>query len=163
MRRKHMGRTGTPGAGVRQMTLRSLIPVLCAGMLFFVSGCGGKKEVKQVTQESRLSQESFAIAETMRDAYVKRDFAKIQEVSTADGYKDVLNAVKHFDSVELTFTPKWVEIEKTKVYLNVAWKGNWTVGSETIRERGMAVFLFEGSPLKLSKVVRGNPFKYPER
>jgi hypothetical protein len=65
--------------------------------------------------------------------------------------------------VELDFTPRWVEIEKSKVYLNVAWKGAWVVGKETVRERGMAVFLFEGTPLKLSKIVRGNPFKYPEK
>jgi len=45
----------------------------------------------------------------------------------------------------------------------VAWKGIWTVGGEITRERGSAVFLLEGSPLKISKVLRGSPFKYPER
>jgi hypothetical protein len=49
------------------------------------------------------------------------------------------------------------------VYLNVSWKGTWTVGQESFTERGMGVFLLEGAPLKLGKIVRGNPFKYPER
>jgi hypothetical protein len=128
-----------------------------------VVGCGGKKEVKQVTPESKTAEESFALAEALRQAYVKRDFSALQGVATKDGYKELANSVKHFDSVDLSFTPKWVEIERSQVYLNVAWKGTWTVSGETHRERGMAVFLLEGRPLKLGKIVRGSPFKYPER
>ncbi len=129
--------------------------------LFF--SCGGKKEVKPVSQESLISREAFSVAEALRDAYEKKDFSAMADRSTKEGYREIIDSVKHFDSVELTFTPKWVEIEKAMVYLNVAWKGSWTVGKETIRERGMAVFLLEGTPLKLSKIVRGSPFKYPER
>ncbi|HET6514461.1 MAG TPA: hypothetical protein VFG09_04820 [Thermodesulfovibrionales bacterium] len=145
---------------------RSLQPCLCVFIFFLllsVSACGGKKEVKQVSQESKTSTEAFSLSERLRAAYVKKDFSAIQEISTSDGYKDFINSIKHFDSVDLTFTPKWVEIEKSMVYLNVAWKGSWVVGSETIQERGMAVFLFDGRPLRLSKIIRGNPFKYPER
>jgi hypothetical protein len=148
---------------VNDKTLRFSASALCLLALVLALACGGKKEVKQVSPESKLSLEAFSIAEEVRAAYVKKDFSTIKEISTADGYRDIIDSIKHFDSVELTFTPKWVEIEKSVVELNVAWKGTWTVGGETIAERGMAVFLLEGSPLKLSKVLRGNPFKYPER
>lgn len=135
--------------------------IVCS--FFFLTACGGKKETKAVSSESNVSLEAFAVAETVRSAYVRKDFAALANACTNEGYREVLSAVKHFDSVDLSFTPKWVEVDKSKVYLNIAWKGTWVVGKETVNERGMAVFLFEGSPLKLSKIVKGNPFKYPER
>lgn len=137
--------------------------VLSAAIFVLITACGGKKEVKQVSQESVVSQDAFSVAEALRSAYIKKDFSAIADKCTKEGYRDIIDSIKHFDSAELTFTPRWVEIEKSKVYLNIAWKGSWTVGKDIIRERGMAVFLLEGTPLKLSKIVRGNPFKYPER
>lgn len=131
-------------------------------ILAAITACGGKKEVKQVSHESRIFKEAFLIAETLKTAYIKKDFSTIAENSTKEGYKDIIDYIKHFDSAELTFTPRWVEIEKSKVYLNISWRGSWVAGGETVRERGMAVFLFEDSPLKLSKIIRGNPFIYPE-
>lgn len=131
-------------------------------IVFAFASCG-KKEVKVLSHEAKVSQEAFLLAEALRAAYVKRDFTAISEISTQEGYRDILDNLRHFDTVELTFTPKWVELEKQKTYLNIAWKGVWTISGETVRERGMAVFLFEGSPLKLSKVVRGSPFIYPDR
>lgn len=132
-------------------------------VLFLVTACGGKKELKQVSRESNISREAFTVAETIRASYVKRDFSGIAEKCTKDGYRDIIDSIKHFDSVSLEFVPRWVEIEGSKVYLNISWKGVWKVGDDTTRERGMAVFLLEGKPLKLSKVIRGNPFQYPER
>lgn len=131
-------------------------------VLVLVAGCG-KNVVKQVSQESKISREAFTVTEAIRASYVKRDFSGIAEKCTKDGYKDIIDSIKHFDSVSLEFVPRWVEIEGSKVYLNVSWKGVWKVGDDTTRERGMAVFLLEGKPLKLSKVIRGNPFQYPER
>ena len=139
------------------------VSLLCVLLLVFLAACGGKKEVKQVSQESRVSQEAFSVVEQLRMAYLKRDFSVIADYSTAEGYREIIDSLKHFDSADLTFTPRWVEMEKSMVYVNVSWQGSWKVGKETFRERGMAIFLFEGTPLKLAKIVRGNPFKYPER
>lgn len=135
------------------------------GVIFLtlISACGGKEPVKQQSLDSRMSEEAFSIAEALRTAYVNKDFASVTDRCTQEAYKDFIDSIKFFDSVELVFTPRWAEIEKSKLYLNVGWKGSWIVGKETVRERGMAVFLFEGTPLKLSKIVRGSPFKYPEK
>lgn len=145
------------------MTLRATFCVLCCALLALVAACGGKKEVKTVSRESAMAQDAFAVSEAVRAAYAKKDFTTIADRCTKEGYRDIIDSIRHFDSVDLTFTPRWVEIEKAKVYVNIAWKGAWVVGKDTVRERGMAVFLLEGTPLKLSKIVRGNPFKYPER
>lgn len=128
-----------------------------------VFACGGKKEVKQVSMESKIAQEAISVMESIRELYVKKNLPPIAERATQEAYKEIIDSIKHFDSAELTFTPRYVEIDQTKVYLNIAWKGTWSIGKETFRERGMAVFLLEGRPLKLSKILRGNPFRYPER
>lgn len=131
--------------------------------LFVLNACGGKKEVKQVSLESKIAEEAISVMESIKELYIKKDLSTISEKATPEGYREIMDSIKHFDSVELNFTPRYIEIEQTKVYLNIAWKGTWSLGKETFRERGMAVFLLEGKPLKLSKILRGNPFIYPER
>ena len=135
--------------------------ILSALILVPVSACG-KKEVKPVSQDSKTAEEAFSVADALRTAYMQKDFASVADKCSKEGYKDFIDSIKHFDSADLEFTPRWVEIDKTKVYLNIAWKGTWVVGKDTVRERGMAVFLLDGMPLKLVKIERGNPFKYPE-
>ena len=119
------------------------------------------KEVKQASPESKLSLEAFALAETIRTAFIKNDLPTLQDNSTPEGYKAITINRKPFDSIDLAFSPKWVEIEATQTTLNVAWKSRWVASGKTITDRGMAVFVLEGRPLKLSKIVRGNPFILP--
>lgn len=146
--------------GYKILSLR--LPFFFFAIIALVTACG-KDEVKPASPENLVSHEAFSVAEALRSAYAKKDFSAARENSTPEGYRDLMDAVKHFDTVDMTFTPKWVDMDNNKVSLNVAWKGIWTVSGETYAERGMAVFLFEGKPLKLSKIVRGNPFRYPER
>lgn len=131
-------------------------------LAFFVYSCSSK-EVKQPTPESKTSLEAFALAETIKGAFIKNDMAAIRNNSTEAGYKDVTLNKTPFDSVELTFTPRWVEIEDNKVTLNVAWKSQWGASGKTISDRGMAIFVLEDRPLKLAKILRSNPFIFPEK
>lgn len=129
--------------------------------MFFLLSCG-KKEIKQVTYESKTAQEAFAVAETIKDAYLRRDLAVIEKNSTKEGYRELLGAIKSFDKAELTFSLKWVEIEKSTLSLKIAWSGTWVIRGETTEEWGTAILVFEGSPLKLSRILRANPFRQPE-
>jgi len=128
---------------------------------FLMSSCG-KKEVKPVSQESKLAQEAFQLAETLRNAYVKNDRETFVDNCTNDGYRELVGAIKKFDKAELIFTPTWVEIKDSSVYLSVSWKGVWTLGTKTREERGLGVLVLDGKPLKLAKVQRDNPFSQPE-
>jgi len=123
----------------------------------------GKKEVKQVSLESKTSQEAFALAETVRAAFVNKDLAALKNNSTEEGYKNITATKKAFDTADLAFTPRWVEIEGSQVLLNVTWKSVWASAGRSVSDRGMAVFVMEGRPLKLSKILRANPFLYPEQ
>jgi hypothetical protein len=129
--------------------------------IFFILSCG-KKEVKQVTDESRLAQEAFSVAEAIKDAYLKRELSTIEKNSTREGYREILGAIKSFDKAELVFSPKWVEIDKSVVSLKIAWDGKWVVKGQTFEERGTGIFVFEERPLKLSRILRANPFRQPE-
>jgi hypothetical protein len=135
-------------------------------LLYFVGlsllwGCG-KKEVKPVSPESKIVQEAFGLVETIRNAYIKNDRETLERNSTNNGYRELIGAIKSFDSAELTFTPTRVEIENSAVSLNISWKGTWVVKDKKTEDRGMAVFVLEGMPLKLARVQRANPFRQPE-
>jgi hypothetical protein len=130
-------------------------------LVIFLTSCG-KGEVKPVSPESKITQEAIRLIETIRDAYVNNDRDTLERDSTKDGYRELISTIKNFDSAELTVTPTWVEIEDSVVSVNVSWKGTWIVGGKKTEDRGLAVFVFEGRPLKLSQVLRANPFRQPE-
>ena len=102
------------------------------------------------------------MAEEIKEAYLKRDLTIIEKNTTKEGYRELLGAIKRFDKAELAFSSKWVQIEKTSVSMKIVWSGKWVVGEQAAEERGTAIFIFEGSPLKLSRILRANPFRQPE-
>lgn len=121
-----------------------------------------KKEVKQTTQESKSAIEAFGIAETIKNAFVKKDLTTLQRNTTEAGMKDVMSGKQAYDSVDITLTPRWVEIEGEQMLVNISWKSSWTLSGRKSEERGMAVFVMEGNPLKLTRILRANPFKLQE-
>jgi hypothetical protein len=140
----------------------SVVSLLQLALLALLLLSCGKKEVKPVSPESKITQEAFGLAETIRNAYIKNDRETLERNSTNDGYRELIGAIKSFDSAELTFIPTWVEIEDSVVSVNVSWKGTWIAGGKRTEDRGLAVFVLEGRPLKLSQVLRANPFRQPE-
>jgi uncharacterized protein YcfL len=133
------------------------ITLLLLACLLLVS-CGGKKEVKQITQESKTATEAFGVAETIKNAFIKKDSATIQRNATEAGFKDITAGKQGYDSVDITFTPRWVEIEGDKLLVNISWKSTWLSSNRKTDERGMAVFVMEGNPLKVTRILRANPF-----
>lgn len=129
--------------------------------IMFIS-CG-KKEVKPVSQESKMTQEAFVLAETIKEAFLKNDRTTQEKNSTAEGLKDITANKKIYDSVEISFTPRWVELEDNKMLVNISWKSAWTLSGRRTDGRGMAVFVMEGRPLKVSRILRANPFVFPEQ
>ena len=134
--------------------------ILIAPLL--LSSCGGKKEVKPVSPDAKLVQEAFALAETLKNAYTENDRSALERNSTKGGFRDLIGVIKEFDRAELTFTPTWVEIKDSSVYLTISWKGTWTVKGKLTEERGQAIFVLDGKPLKLVQIQRSNPFRQPE-
>lgn len=138
--------------------MKKILFLLLVGVLLV--SCG-KKEVKQVSQDSKITLEAFTLAETVRSAFVVKDDITLKKSSTEEGYRDIRANTRAYDRVELTFTPRWVEIENNQLQVNIAWKSVWVVAGNSTEERGMAVFVVEGVPLKVSKILRANPFIFP--
>jgi len=138
---------------------KTLILLLIAA--FALLSCG-KKEVKKVTEESKMATEAMAVAETIKEAYLKKDVSVIEKNTTKDGYRELVGGIKKFDSAELALTVKWIDVQKNSVTMKIAWSGKWVAGGRSIEERGTTTFIFEGSPLKLSRVLKTNPFHQPE-
>jgi len=139
------------------MMKKILLLVLAVVMLI---SCG-KKEVKPVSQESKMATEAFALAETVKNAFIVKDDITLRKSSTEEGYKNITANTRGYDRIEFTFTPRWVEIENNQLNLNISWKSTWVVAGKSIEDRGMAIIVMDGVPLKISKVLRGNPFVMP--
>ncbi len=130
-------------------------------MAVLAASCG-KKTVKRVSEDSKIATESFAVVDAIKKAYLKKDISGIEVNTTKDGFREISSLMKSFDSAELDFNPVLVEIEEGTVTYNVSWTGTWTKNGKTTQQRGMAVFVLKGVPLKVDAVSRANPFKYPE-
>lgn len=153
------GESGLRSLVVRGRRLCALLLSLVAAIAFVACS---KKEVKPVSPESKLALEAFQVAEDLRKAYQDNDRDALRDLCTSDGYRALIGGMKRFDSVDLAFTPTWVEIANSAVSLSVSWKGIWSVEGRTREERGLGIFILEGSPLKLARVKRDNPFLQPE-
>ena len=138
---------------------KKIILLLIPSLLFLA--CGGK-EVKPPSQESKLAQEAIEVSEILKDAYISKNRKDLELHTTQDGYRELISALKNFDYAEITFTPTWAEIEGTSVRLTISWKGSWLMGGKRTEERGIAVFILQGIPLKLAQIQRANPFIQPE-
>ncbi|MBI4685498.1 MAG: hypothetical protein HY755_09900 [Nitrospirae bacterium] len=135
--------------------------ILLLFVLSFFFSCSDK-EVKKVTEESLTAQEAFTVAEAIKDAYLNKNLSSIESNTTKESYRELFGAIKSFDKASLTLSPKWVEIEKSTVSVKIAWDGTWVVRGKTTEEQGVAIFVFEGKPLKLSRILKANPFRQPE-
>lgn len=139
--------------------MKKILLLLLVGVMLI--SCG-KKEVKQVSQGSKMAMEAFALAETVKNAFIVKDDITLRKSSSEEGYKDITANTRVYDSVEFTFTPRWVEIENNQLNVNISWKSTWVVSGKSTGQRGMAVFVMDGVPLKISKILRGNPFVLSE-
>ena len=136
------------------------IAILLMFAAVLIISCG-KKEVKRVSSDSKTATEAFTVLDKIRDAYLKKDIAVIEANTSSEGFRTIKSSIHPFDSATLEFTPAFVEIDGGKVTVNVSWKGAWTKGGAVQNERGMAVFVLNGTPLKVDSIIRANPFRYP--
>lgn len=134
-----------------------LYPLLVLLILFQMS-CG-RREVKPLSQEAEIAKEAFRVSDILRNAYIQGDHLTLKENSTEDYYRELIRTINGFDSIELIFTPTWVEIEGSVVHLTVSWKGRWILKGKSTEDRGVAIFVFKGNPLKLERILRETPFR----
>ncbi len=157
----HLGKKGNYSSRILYRVSRILI-LFSVGLLVFLLISCGKKEIKSLSEDSKIAQEAFNILDKLKKAYLERDHETLHEYTSKDYFTEIVGAIKNFDDAELSFTPTWVEIEDPTVYITVSWKGSWKLKGNVVDQRGIAIFEFKGRPLKLSGIHRDNPFGQPE-
>lgn len=124
-------------------------------------GCSREEVKKQPSPEVKSANEAFSLLDELKKAYLEKNEGAMKALSTENGYRELRENIKPFDSAELKFSPRWVDIKGETVTLNVSWEGSWRSQGAEREERGMAVFELTGKPLKFNGALKGSPFIYP--
>jgi hypothetical protein len=128
--------------------------------LFIITSCA-KKEVKVQPKDSVRARAAVERLQKVREYYVKKDSEGLRSMITAEGFKAIAANIKNFDSCELNFSPRWVDIKDDTILVLFAWDGTWRQSGQGTTEKGTAMFLFKGDPLRLDAILRDSPFVYP--
>lgn len=126
---------------------------------FIFLSCGGKDKVKP-SADSLLATEAIKSINIIKIAYQEKNKDILQNHLDSVIAESVLKEL-FFDKAELSFTPRMVQIDASIVMVNLNWQGTWLVKGNSLKNRGVAVLLFEGSPMKLIRVDGDSPFHIP--
>ena len=125
--------------------------------LFLLLGCSTRDEVKP-TEDSLLTKEAVESIKVIKTAYQEKNrdvlINRLDEAMASE-----VTAGLFFEKVEISITPWIVKIKDSRVIVNIDWQGVWNIGGKEKKSRGIADFVFEGSPLKLIRVDGDDPFR----
>jgi hypothetical protein len=143
--------------------------LVCFLIVFaFLSACASDEE-RGPTEDVKMTGNAFELIEKARMAYVDQDVQAMKNYFTEGAYADMVRDVKKFERVELTFTPRWVDIKPGgELQVQVAWEGTWYLGAdikgEDTKEEldGIVTFMLSGKPYRISAVKMTSPFAQPD-
>jgi hypothetical protein len=143
---------------MRSPFLYILVLLLAFGIL---AGCSGNK--KKPTEDSIIAMEALSTVDELRSAYESKKFSEMARHLSTETYRKVTGNLKSFESVELGFTTRWIEINRDGdlVDMLVMWQGKWETGKGTVEKDGSVQFILKGKPLKIVKIKRLSPFRQP--
>ncbi len=127
--------------------------------VFIFIGCGGKEEIK-LSPDSMLATEALNSINIIKTAYAEKDkdvLLNRLDPMIAEGVLKELS----FEKAELSFTPRMVRINNSTVMVNLNWQGTWVIQGSNLTNRGITVFVLEGSPMRLIRKEGDNPFHAP--
>ncbi len=128
-------------------------------LVFVFIGCGGKEEIK-LSPDSKLAAEALNSINNIKTAYERKDRDALQNRLAPMIAEEVLKELS-FDRAELSFIPRMVRINNFTVMVNLNWHGTWVIKGNNVINRGVSVFVFEDSPMKLIRIEGDNPFIVP--
>jgi hypothetical protein len=142
---------------------RAAVRIFSAALVIcFLAVVSCSKDIKETPAESIVAASTVKLLDNIKGAYTGRNMARLAELTTPEGYRDLGLAIKQFDRATLRFTPTWMEMKGSRMEVYVAWEGKWEIGKDVTEERGLAVFVIVGNPSKLDEVHRASPFVYPQ-
>lgn len=136
-----------------------IIHVILIGIIFISLSCNGKDNVKP-SQDSLVTNEALNNINIIKTAYQQKHRDTLQGHLGDALAGDILKRL-FFEKAELAITPSMVRIEGSTVMVDTNWQGLWVLRSEKLKDRGVATFVFNGSPMMLIRVDGDNPFLVP--
>jgi len=127
--------------------------------LFLLAGCGGKDNVTP-SKDSLMTIEALSSINVIKSAYQEKDRDVLQN-HLGDAIAEEIKERLFFEKGELSITPRMVRIDGLTVVVDVNWQGTWMIKGEMLKDRGIAAFVFDGSPMRLVRVDGDNPFYAP--
>ncbi len=128
-------------------------------LLFIFPACSGKDKVKP-SADSLLTTDALSTIHAVRTAYEEKDHDFLKNHLVPELAEDISKELS-FEKAELSFTPKMVKITDSTITVDLNWKGSWVVKGDKLQDRGAAVFVLDGSPMKLIRLIGDNPFHTP--
>ncbi|MEF9425805.1 MAG: hypothetical protein L0956_00995 [Candidatus Mariimomonas ferrooxydans] len=131
----------------------------CVTLIILVSvflGCSSKEKIKP-SDDSQLTTEAMNSINTLKTSYEEKDWDTFRSRLTPV-LATKISKEPSFEKAELSFSPRMVDINNSDVMVSLNWMGEWVIRGKERRDRGVAVFVFEGTPLKLSRIEGDNPF-----
>lgn len=130
-------------------------------LIALICGCS-KKEVKRTPEEAIIARDAIKFVERLRDIYMDNDEDSLESLVES---RDVLRYFSFSEKpIRLDFTPRWIELEGSRIDVYISWSGVWLVNQKEMELRGLGLFvLSRADTLKgsfiLKKILRENPFK----
>ena len=121
------------------------------------------QQAQRPTEETRIAEEVMAAVESLREEYAAKRFSAMAHRTTPEVYEEITAGLKRFDSVELEFTIRWIEIssDAKSVTALMGWDGTWQVGGKSTAKQGTVLFVLRGKPLTVVSIQRLSPFRQP--
>jgi len=129
-------------------------------LLTLISSIGcGKDEVKPST-DSLMTQEVLSIMDVIKTAYEEKDREILKE-NISQGLMEDISKELYFREAELSLTPRLVRITASNIIVHTSWRGVWNVKDKILRDRGVAILVFEREGKRLTQIDGDNPFHIP--
>ena len=140
--------------------MRSVLLYATALMVLF-SACS-KNELKRTPEEANIAREAMDAVLAIRSAYMEGNPEGIKTLSVSEDVLKYFSFSQRPSSLEFLF--RWVELYDSKAEVYVSWKAIKKIEDAVSEreQRGLCLFVLEGKPFKLKKIMRENPFKSGE-
>jgi ABC-type Fe3+/spermidine/putrescine transport system ATPase subunit len=139
--------------------MKKIITVTIISLLMFF-GCTKKEEIKP-SPDSLLTAEAINAMNAIKTAYESKNEDDLQKHLGEVLLDNILNNPS-VDEVKLDLTPRMVRLTDEAVRVHLNWKAQWRIGKEqTIKDRGVAYFVFHKETMKLTYIEGDNPFLIP--
>lgn len=135
---------------------RVFITLSIISVLFSVVLLGCSKEVKKPSEESILARQAMEVVSAIKEAYMKEDRDTLLRLSTSEEVFALFSFSAMPEDLEFTF--RWVDVYDSKAEVYVSWKAKKGKVSPEKEQKGLCLFVLEGRPFKLKKILRENPF-----